>query len=445
MSETVNHTVDITDQCVRQLIFYLHATSLLDGIRPDDLAKMHETLKLLAKEAGIDLKDPDNGKVREHVKDATKLIMERTGLIERQEDGTYRIPNEQLYKDTIYTIGLRLDRERALRAMLDVSTKVQEKALKTALGIFKSDRDIAESVSETLREHDDIMRLAEAVVQNAKESRLSRAADFLADENVRGFAEEICRYTKEAASQASAVHSTAKKVLETAKKVSDETYLAAIQVRAHPELYGDTVEETAKEVNSVWNRNESAMARLVDGVRNLARLDHDIPLLSGFLDVHKELFPEMPKLRYEDISNEAKEKIGDRRNCWQISLVNGATSVFGSIVTVTRGKLVKALEKHRPEASRREKEGRFLSHFYQNAVVNLLTKGDAWLRTRYEASLSGVYKMDDICMQVYDLRLKNLEREHDPKENGLDFAKAFSGGFTEKSFRKGHFGHLCTG
>ena len=54
MSETVNHTVDITDQCVRQLIFYLHATSLLDGIRPDDLAKTHETLKLLAKEAGID-------------------------------------------------------------------------------------------------------------------------------------------------------------------------------------------------------------------------------------------------------------------------------------------------------------------------------------------------------------------------------------------------------
>lgn len=140
MSETVNHTVDITDQCVRQLIFYLHATSLLDGIRPDDLAKTHETLKLLAKEAGIDLKDPDNGKVREHVKDATKLIMERTGLIEKQEDGTYRIPNEQLYKDTIYTIGLRLDRERALHAMLDVSTKIQEKALKAALGIVRSDR-----------------------------------------------------------------------------------------------------------------------------------------------------------------------------------------------------------------------------------------------------------------------------------------------------------------
>lgn len=427
MSETVNHTVDITDQCVRQLIFYLHATSLLDGIRPDDLAKTHETLKLLAKEAGIDLKDPDNGKVREHVKDATKLIMERTGLIEKQEDGTYRIPNEQLYKDTIYTIGLRLDRERALHAMLDVSTKVQEKALKAALGIFKSDRDIAESVSETLREQDDIMRLAEAVVQNAKESRLSRAADFLADENVRSFAEEICRYTKEAASQATTVHSTAKKVLETAKKVSDETYLAATQVRAHPELYGNTVEETAKEVDSVWSRNESAMARLVDGVRSLARLDHDIPLLSGFLDVHKELFPEMPKLRYEDISNEAKEKIGDRRNCWQICLVNGATSVFGSIVTVTRGKLVKALEKHRPEASRREKESQFLKRVYQNAVVNLLTKGDAWLRTRYEASLNGVCKMDDICMQVYDLRLKNLERERDPKENGLDFAKAFSG------------------
>lgn len=426
MSETVNHTVDITDQCVRQLIFYLHATSLLDGIRPDDLAKTHETLKLRAKEAGIDLKDPDNGKVREHVKDATKLIMERTGLIEKQEDGTYRIPNEQLYKDTIYTIGLRLDRERALHAMLDVSTKIQEKALKAALGIVRSDRDIAKSVSETLREHDGIMRLAEAVVQNAKESRLSRAADFLADENVRGFAEEICRYTKEAASQASAVHSTAKKVLETAKKVSDETYLATTQVRAHPELYGNTVEETAKEVDSVWNRNESAMARLIDGARSLARLDHDIPLLSGFLDVHKELFPEMPKLRYEDISNEAKEKIGDRRNCWQISLVNGATSVFGSIVTVTRGKLVKALEKHRPATSRREKEVRFLRRFYQNAVVNLLTKGDAWLRTRYEASLSGVYKMDDICMQVYDLRLKNLERERDPKENGLDFAKAFS-------------------
>lgn len=426
MSETANHTVDITDQCVRQLIFYLHATSLLDGIRPDDLAKTHETLKLLAKEAGIDLKDPDNGKVREHVKDATKLIMERTGLIEKQEDGTYRIPNEQLYKDTIYTIGLRLDRERALRAMLDVSTKIQEKALKAALGIVRSDRDIAKSVSETLKEHDGIMRLAEAVVQNAKESRLSRAADFLADENVRGFAEEICRYTKVAASQASAVHSTAKKVLETAKKVSDETYLATTQVLAHPELYGDTVEETAKEVDSVWNRNESAMARLIDGVRSLARLDYDIPLLSGFLDVHKELFPEMPKLRYEDISNEAKEKIGDRRNCWQISLVNGATSVFGSIVTVTRGKLVKALEKHRPEISRREKEGQFLRRFYQNAVVNLLTKGDAWLRTRYEASLSGVYKMDDICMQVYDLRLKNLERERDPKENGLDFAKAFS-------------------
>ena len=86
MSETANHTVDITDQCVQQLIFYLHTTSLLDGIRPDDLAKTHETLKLLAKEAGIDLKDPDNGKVREHVKDATKLIMERTGLIEKQED-----------------------------------------------------------------------------------------------------------------------------------------------------------------------------------------------------------------------------------------------------------------------------------------------------------------------------------------------------------------------
>ena len=214
--------------------------------------------------------------------------------------------------------------------------------------------------------------------------------------------------------------------METAKKVSDETYLATTQVLAHPELYGDTVEETAKEVDSVWNRNESAMARLIDGVRSLARLDYDIPLLSGFLDVHKELFPEMPKLRYEDISNEAKEKIGDRRNCWQISLVNGATSVFGSIVTVTRGKLVKALEKHRPEISRREKEGQFLRRFYQNAVVNLLTKGDAWLRTRYEASLSGVYKMDDICMQVYDLRLKNLERERDPKENGLDFAKAFS-------------------
>ena len=209
--------------------------------------------------------------------------------------------------------GLRLDRERALHAMLDVSTKIQEKALKAALGIVRSDRDIAKSVSETLREHDGIMRLAEAVVQNAKESRLSRAADFLADENVRGFAEEICRYTKEAASQASAVHSTAKKVLETAKKVSDETYLATTQVRAHPELYGDTVEETAKEVDSVWNRNESAMARLIDGARSLARLDHDIPLLSGFLDVHKELFPEMPKLRYEDISNEAKEKIGDRR------------------------------------------------------------------------------------------------------------------------------------
>ena len=270
------------------------------------------------------------------------------------------------------------------------------------------------------------MRLAEAVVQNAKESRLSRAADFLADENVRSFAEEICRYTKEAASQATTVHSTAKKVLETAKKVSDETYLAATQVRAHPELYGDTVEETAKEVDSVWSRNESAMARLVDGVRNLARLDHDIPLLSGFLDVHKELFPEMPKLRYEDISNEAKEKIGDRRNCWQICLVNGATSVFSSIVAVTRGKLVKALEKHRPEASRREKESQFLKRVYQNAVVNLLTKGDAWLRTRYEASLNGVCKMDDICMQVYDLRLKNLERERDPKDNGLDFAKAFS-------------------
>lgn len=426
MSETANHTVDITDQCVQQLIFYLHTTSLLDGIRPDDLAKTHETLKLLAKEAGIDLKDPDNGKVREHVKDAAKLIMERTGLIEKREDGTYRIPNEQLYKDTIYTIGLRLDRERALRAMLDVSTKIQEKALKAALGIVRSDRDIAKSVSEILKEHDGIMRLAEAVVQNAKESRLSRAADFLADENVRGFAEEICRYTKEAASQASIVHSTAKKVLEIAQKVSDETYLATTQVRVHPELYGDTVEETAKEVESVWKRNESAMARLVDGARRLARLDHDIPLLSGFLDVHKELFPKMPKLRYEDISNEAKEKIGDRRNCWQISLVNGATSVFGSIVTVTRGKLVKALEKHRPEISRREKEGQFLRRFYQNAVVNLLTKGDAWLRTRYEASLSGVYKMDDICMQVYDLRLKNLERERDPKENGLDFAKAFS-------------------
>lgn len=426
MSETVNHTVDITDQCVRQLIFYLHATSLLDGIRPDDLAKTHETLKLLAEEAGIDLKDPDNGKVREHVKNATKLIMERTGLIEKQEDGTYRIPNEQLYKDTIYTISLRLDRERALRAMLDVSTKVQEKALKAALGIVRSDRDIAKSVLETLREHDGIMHLAEAVVQNAKESRLSRAADFLADENVRGFAEEIARYTKEATSQASAVHSTAKKVLEIAQKVSDETYLATTQVRIHPELYGDTTEETAKEVESVWNRNESAMARLIDGAKRLARLDHDIPLLSGFLDVHKELFPEMPKLCYEDISNEAKEKIGDRRNCWQISLVNGATSVFGSIVTITRGKLVKTLEKYRPETSRREKEGQFLKRFYQNAVVNLLTKGDAWLRTRYEASLSGVYKMDDICMQVYDLRLKNLERERDPKENGMDFAKAFS-------------------
>lgn len=426
MSETANHTVDITDQCVQQLIFYLHTTSLLDGIRPDDLAKTHETLKLLAKEAGIDLKDPDNGKVREHVKDAAKLIMERTGLIEKREDGTYRIPNEQLYKDTIYTIGLRLDQERALRAMLDVSTKIQEKALKAALGIVRSDRDIAKSVSEILKEHDGIMRLAEAVVQNAKESRLSRAADFLADENVRGFAEEICRYTKEAASQASIVHSTAKKVLEIAQKVSNETYLATTQVRVHPELYGDTVEETAKEVESVWKRNESAMARLVDGARRLARLDYDIPLLSGFLDVHKELFPKMPKLRYEDISNEAKEKIGDRRNCWQISLVNGATSVFGSIVTITRGKLVKALEKHRPETSRREKEGQFLRRFYQNAVVNLLTKGDAWLRTRYEASLSGVYKMDDICMQVYDLRLKNLERERDPKENGLDFAKAFS-------------------
>ena len=166
------------------MIFYLHTTSLLDGIRPDDLAKTHETLKLLAEEAGIDLKDPDNGKVREHVKNATKLIMERTGLIEKQEDGTYRIPNEQLYKDTIYTISLRLDRERALRAMLDVSTKIQEKALKAALGIVRSDRDIAKSVSETLREHDGIMHLAEAVVQNAKESRLSRAADFLADENV---------------------------------------------------------------------------------------------------------------------------------------------------------------------------------------------------------------------------------------------------------------------
>lgn len=426
MSETANHTVDITDQCVRQLIFYLHTTSLLDGIRPDDLAKTHETLKFLAKEAGIDLKDPDNGKVREHVKDATKLIMERTGLIEKQEDGTYRIPNEQLYKDTIYTISLRLDRERALRAMLDVSTKIQEKALKAALGIVRSDRDIAKSVSETLREHDGIMHLAEAVVQNAKESRLSRAADFLADENVRGFAEEIARYTKEATSQASAVHSTAKKVLEIAQKVSDETYLATTQVRIHPELYGDTTEETAKEVESVWNRNESAMARLIDGAKRLARLDHDIPLLSGFLDVHKELFPEMPKLCYEDISNEAKEKIGDRRNCWQISLVNGATSVFGSIVIITRGKLVKALEKYRPETSRREKEGQFLKRFYQNAVVNLLTKGDAWLRTRYEASLSGVYKMDDICMQVYDLRLKNLERERDPKENGMDFAKAFS-------------------
>ena len=426
MSETANHTVDITDQCVRQLIFYLHTTSLLDGIRPDDLAKTHETLKLLAEEAGIDLKDPDNGKVRGHVKNATKLIMERTGLIEKQEDGTYRIPNEQLYKDTIYTISLRLDRERALRAMLDVSTKIQEKALKAALGIVRSDRDIAKSVSETLREHDGIMHLAEAVVQNAKESRLSRAADFLADENVRGFAEEICRYTKEAASQASAVHSTAKKVLEIAQKVSDETYLATTEVRIHPELFGDTTEETAKEVESVWNRNESAMARLIDGATRLARLDHDIPLLSGFLDVHKELFPEMPKLCYEDISNEAKEKIGDRRNCWQISLVNGATSVFGSIVTITRGKLVKALEKYRPETSRREKEGQFLKRFYQNAVVNLLTKGDAWLRTRYEASLSGVYKMDDICMQVYDLRLKNLERERDPKENGLDFAKAFS-------------------
>ena len=426
MSETANHTVDITDQCVRQLIFYLHTTSLLDGIRPDDLAKTHETLKLLAEEAGIDLKDPDNGKVREHVKDATKLIMERTGLIEKQEDGTYRIPNEQLYKDTIYTISLRLDRERALRAMLDVSTKIQEKALKAALGIVRSDRDIAKSVLETLREHDGIMHLAEAVVQNAKESRLSRAADFLADENVRGFAEEIARYTKEATSQASAVHSTAKKVLEIAQKVSDETYLATTQVRIHPELYGDTTEETAKEVESVWNRNESAMARLIDGAKRLARLDHDIPLLSGFLDVHKELFPEMPKLCYEDISNEAKEKIGDRRNCWQISLVNGATSVFGSIVTITRGKLVKTLEKYRPETSRREKEGQFLKRFYQNAVVNLLTKGDAWLRTRYEASLSGVYKMDDICMQVYDLRLKNLERERDPKENGMDFAKAFS-------------------
>lgn len=61
MSETANHTVDITDQCVRQLIFYLHATSLLDGIRPDDLAKTHETLKLLAKEAGARLfKDRPN-------------------------------------------------------------------------------------------------------------------------------------------------------------------------------------------------------------------------------------------------------------------------------------------------------------------------------------------------------------------------------------------------
>lgn len=238
----------------------------------------------------------------------------------------------------------------------------------------------------------------------------------------------ILGHAKDAAERAADISSTAKQVLEAARKVSAENYRAETEKWVHDDLYGNSTEQTANKIEAIWNRNDETMGHLVDGAKKLARLDHDIPMLSGFLDVHKELFPNMPPITYDDISNAAKEKIGDKRNCWQISIVNGRNSIFSSMVTVARGKLVKALEKHQPVTLRQNREAGFIKRFYQNAVVNLLTKGDALLRDCYESKLSGTYKLDDICMEVYDMRLKNLVRENarSAKQNGADFALAFS-------------------
>ena len=427
-----NNAADITDQCVRQLIFYLHATCLLDSIRPDDLAKTHETLKALAKEAGIDLKDPDNGKIREHMKTATKQVLEQAGLIEKDKNGRYSIPNEQLYKDTMYNIQLRLERERALHAMLKAEKKITEKVLKVKLGILKSDPDIAERVNEILRENDGILKFAEEVVKSAKSDQLEKAIDFMAEDYMRDAMMELRKHAKETAEKISEVvpeaYSIGKTVLEKARKVSEEQYKAITQVRANEKLYGETTDETVKKAARIWRQDDNSMARLVDGAIKLARLDHDIPMLEGFLDAHKELFPNMPKLAYEDISDAAKEKLGDKRNCWQISLVNGAKSFYGSMLSLTRSRVVSALEKLQPAPVRQRREGEFKKHFWRNAAISLLQQGDAWLRSRYESVCKGTYKMDDICMEVYDLRLKDLAREDrkTPMRKGAEFAKAFS-------------------
>lgn len=427
-----NNAADITDQCVRQLIFYLHATCLLDSIRPDDLAKTHETLKELAKEAGIDLKDPNNGKIREHMKTATKQILEQSGLIKKDENGRYSIPNEQLYKDTMYNIQLRLERERALHAMLKAEKKITEKVLKVKLGILKSDPDIAERVNEILRENDGILKFAEEVVKSVKSEQLERTIDLMAEDNIREAMTELREHAKVAAGKISEVapevHSIGKTVLEKARKVSDEQYKAVTQVRANEKMYGDTTEETVKKAARIWNQEDNSMTRLVDGAIKLARLNHDIPMLEGFLDAHKELFPNIPKLAYEDISDAAKEKIGDKRNCWQISLVNGAKSCYGSILSLSRSRIVRTLEKLQPVQTRHHREEKFKKHFWKNAAISLLQQGDAWLRSRYESVCKGTYKMDDICMEVYDLRLKDLTREDrkTPMRKGMEFAKAFS-------------------
>lgn len=427
-----NNAADITDQCVRQLIFYLHATCLLDSIRPDDLAKTHETLKELAKEAGIDLKDPNNGKIREHMKAATKQVLEQAHLIEKDENGRYSIPNEQLYKDTIYNIQLRLERERALHAMLKTEKKITEKVLKVKLGILKSDPDIAERVNEILRENDGILKFAEKVVESVKSDQLEKAIDFMAEDYMREAMMEFRKHAKGAAEQISKAapeaYAIKKTVLEKARKVSEEQYKAVTQVRANEKLYGDTTKKTVKKAARIWNQDDSSMTRLIDGAIKLARLDHDIPMLEGFLDAHKELFPNMPKLAYEDISDAAKEKIGDKRNCWQISLVNGAKSCYGSILSLSRSRIVRTLEKLQPAQTRYHREEKFKKHFWKNMAISLLQQGDVWLRSRYESVCKGTYKMDDICMEVYDLRLKDLAREDrkTPMRRGAEFAKAFS-------------------
>lgn len=430
---SVNNTpVEIDDRVIRQLIFYLHSTCLLDTIRPDDLAITHETLKALAKESGIDLKNENSGKIREHIKTASKDVFEKAGIIERGKNGMYYIPenNEQLYKDTIYNIKIRLEKERALKTMLQVGTKLGSAVLKTRLKIQKSNKAIAESMVGILNSNKNTQAFAEALVASQKTAALTKAVDFMAEENVRESMNEL----KQAAgteNKESSVPDALKKsinLVQKAQKAISSLYKLDTEIAANDSLYGDYDFISSKQMDRLWKQNGTMASQLVDGIMKLTNLDQDIQMLEGFMDLHKELFPEMREIRYEDISNDAKSKLGDPRNCWQISLVNAGKTMVGEVLAVTRGQVVKLMEKLQSRSIRENQEQEAASHFWKNLVIKQLTRGDEWIKNRFESISKGVYQLSDIQMNIYELRIEEMSKNEikDSKSRGKSFAEEFS-------------------